>query len=87
MLAAVAAGAYADIYEAMAQMHCLDEGLYEPDPARAEMYEKLYREYLLLHDHFGRGAHPVMKNLRDIARKVKENEDGKLALHEHQQGL
>ncbi len=87
MLAAVAAGAYADIYEAMAQMHCLDEGMYYPDPARVEMYEKLYREYLLLHDHFGRGANPVMKNLRDIARKAKENEDGKLALHEHRQGL
>lgn len=73
MLAAVAAGEYETIYDAMAHMHCLDEGMYYPDPARVKIYEKLYREYLLLHDHFGRGMNPVMKTLRDIAREAKEN--------------
>lgn len=72
MLAAVAAGAYESIYDAMARMHCLDEGMYEPDPARVETYEKLYQEYLILHDHFGRGVNPVMITLRDIARSAKE---------------
>ena len=73
MLAATAAGAYETIYDAMANMHCLEEGVYYPDPARVEIYEKLYREYLLLHDHFGRGMNPVMKTLRDIARAAKED--------------
>ena len=72
MLAAVAAGAYDSIYDAMERMNCLDEGMYYPNPAHVETYEKLYQEYLLLHDHFGRGAHPVMLTLREIARRAKE---------------
>ena len=74
MLAAVAAGAYDTIYDAMAHMHCLDEGMYYPDPVRVEKYEKLYHEYLQLHDTFGRGVNPVMKTLRDIARKARGNQ-------------
>jgi len=72
--AAVAAGAYDNIYDAMEHMHCLDEGMYYPDPARAATYEKMYQEYLRLHDYFGRGANPVMKKLRDIAQKAREKQ-------------
>ena len=74
MLAAVAAEAYDNIYDAMEHMHCLDEGMYYPDPARAATYEKLYEEYLRLHDYFGRGANPVMKTLREIAQKAREKQ-------------
>ncbi len=74
MLAATAAGAYDTIYDAMAHMHCLDKGMYYPDPARAATYEKMYQEYLRLHDYFGRGVNPVMKNLRAIAQKAREKQ-------------
>ena len=72
MLSAVAAGAYDTIYDAMAHMHCLEDEVIYPNSAQAETYETLYREYLLLHDTFGRGVNPVMNTLRDIAKKVKE---------------
>jgi L-ribulokinase len=37
---------------------------YTPDPAAHAAYDKLYGEYELLHDYFGRGANDVMKRLR-----------------------
>ena len=72
MLSAVAAGAYDTIYDAMAHMHCLEDEVIYPNSAQAETYETLYREYLLLHDTFGRGVNPVMNTLRDITKKAKE---------------
>ena len=44
--------------------------IYRPDPQRSQIYSQLYREYLLLHDYFGRGANPVMKRLKAIQRQV-----------------
>ena len=35
-----------------------------PDPARADAYDALYRDWLELHDHFGRGGTDVMARLR-----------------------
>ena len=42
------------------------EGAYTPDPEARAVYDKLYREYLLLHDYFGRGANEVMHRLREL---------------------
>ena len=42
------------------------EAVYRPDPARADAYDRLYAEYLLLHDYFGRGGNEVMHRLRDL---------------------
>ncbi len=39
---------------------------YVPDPARHAAYEPLYREYLGLHDLFGRGGDDVMRRLKRI---------------------
>jgi L-ribulokinase len=39
---------------------------YTPDPAAHTAYDKLYGEYELLHDYFGRGANDVMKRLRTL---------------------
>ncbi|MBR5232167.1 MAG: ribulokinase [Clostridia bacterium] len=71
MLAAVAAGEYNSIYDAMDKMHCLSEGMVYPDEARGQAYDRLYEEYLTLHDVFGRGVNPVMMKLRRIAREEK----------------
>jgi len=66
MHAAVAAGAYADIQAAAQAMGKADRGVYQPDPERAAAYDRLYAEYRLLHDYFGRGANDVMHRLRRI---------------------
>jgi L-ribulokinase len=39
---------------------------YRPDPRAAEVYDRLYAEYRMLHDHFGRGGNDVMKRLRRL---------------------
>ncbi|MFF4485307.1 ribulokinase [Streptomyces sp. NPDC001544] len=66
MHAAVAAGAYADIQSAARSMGKADRGVYRPDPARAAAYDRLYAEYRLLHDYFGRGTNEVMHRLRRL---------------------
>jgi L-ribulokinase len=71
--AAVAAGAYPDVPAAAAAMGRIHKDVYRPDPARADVYDELYAEYVQLHDYFGRGANQVMhrlRALRDRARKA-----------------
>ncbi|MFE1832502.1 ribulokinase [Streptomyces sviceus] len=66
MHAAVAAGAYPDIRAAAHAMGKVHRGLYLPDPQRAAAYERLYAEYRVLHDYFGRGTNDVMRRLRRL---------------------
>ena len=66
MHAAVAAGAYPDIYAAAAAMGKVRRDVYAPDEARAGAYDALYEHYSTLHDHFGRGGDDVMHALRRI---------------------
>ena len=44
--------------------------VYQPDPARADVYDELYAEYVRLHDYFGRGENKVMYRLRAIRDRV-----------------
>ncbi|MDQ1014582.1 ribulokinase [Streptomyces afghaniensis] len=64
MHAAVAAGAYSDIQAAARSMGKAGRGAYQPDPDRAAAYDRLYEEYRLLHDYFGRSTNDVMHRLR-----------------------
>lgn len=64
--AAVAAGAYPDVYTASTAMGRVERDVYRPDPERARAYDALYAEYRTLHDHFGRGGNDVMSRLRAI---------------------
>jgi L-ribulokinase len=66
MHAAVAAGAYPDIRAAALAMGKVHPAVYTPDPERAAAYDRLYAEYQLLHDYFGRGTNEVMHRLRRI---------------------
>lgn len=70
MWGAVAAGAsrggYDDINEAAAKMARVKDKSYKPNPAAHAVYAKLFAEYKLLHDYFGRGANDVMKRLKKI---------------------
>ncbi|MBV9093454.1 MAG: ribulokinase [Streptosporangiaceae bacterium] len=64
--AAVAAGAYPDVPAAAAAMGSIVPEAYQPDAARADVYDELYADYVTLHDYFGRGANQVMYRLREI---------------------
>jgi L-ribulokinase len=64
--AAVAAGAYPDIYVAAAQMGKVHKAAYKPNPANSAIYDALYQEYKILYDTFGRGANDAMKRLKKI---------------------
>ena len=70
MFGAVAAGkglgGYDSINEAAKVMAHLKDEMYVPNPKNQEVYEKLYAEYVVLHDYFGRGANDVMKRLKAI---------------------
>jgi L-ribulokinase len=43
---------------------------YTPNEEHAVAYDKLYAEYVQLHDYFGRGANEVMKRLRALKREA-----------------
>jgi L-ribulokinase len=71
MHAAVAAGAYPDIQAAAENMGGLKDESYVPIPENQAIYDKLYAEYVTLHDYFGRGENNVMKRLRALRNQVR----------------
>jgi L-ribulokinase len=71
MHAAVAAGAYPDIRAAAKAMGNVERAVYRPDERRAAVYDRLYAEYSMLHDYFGRGTNDVMHRLRAIKRDAR----------------
>ncbi|NLO83288.1 MAG: ribulokinase [Clostridiales bacterium] len=74
MFGAVAAGkergGYDSIVDAAKAMARVKDIVYKPVPENVRMYDKLYAEYKILHDYFGRGANDVMKRLKEIRRQV-----------------
>jgi L-ribulokinase len=72
MHAAVAAGAYSDIRAAAAAMGSVRRDVFTPIPENVEAYERLFLDYLELHDYFGRGANDVMHRLRQYRRDALE---------------
>lgn len=72
MFGAVAAGAENGGFDTTAAaarvMAKVRKETYIPVPIHTEVYTKLYEEYKLLHDYFGRGVNGVMKRLK----KTKE---------------
>ncbi len=67
--AAVAAGVYSNVNQAADVMGRVNKHVYTPNEERAKQYDALYREYLELHDYFGRGANNVMKRLKQMKRE------------------
>jgi L-ribulokinase len=64
--AGAAAGGHATIEAASAAMARLQDRVYEPDAGNHAVYDRLHREYVRLHDYFGRGENDVMKVLRAL---------------------
>lgn len=65
------AGGYDNVFDAARVMGKLKDVVYRPIPENAEAYEKLFAEYMTLHDYFGRGANDVMKRLKKMKREAK----------------
>lgn len=76
MFGAVAAGAqwggYDTIQDAARVMSKLKAVIYKPSNDAAKVYDKLYSEYKLLHDYFGRRCNDVMKRLKCIKEDAKK---------------
>jgi L-ribulokinase len=74
MFGAVAAGSakggYDSIVDAAQRMARVRKETFKPIPENVAVYEKLYQEYSLLHDYFGRGENHVMKRLKKIREEV-----------------
>lgn len=71
--AAVAAGAYRDIYAASAAMGRKRPSAFVPDRVRATAYDRLYAEYVRLHDAFGPEGGALgglMHRLRGVKREA-----------------
>jgi L-ribulokinase len=66
MFGAVAAGEHASIADASRRMTRAGSKRYRPEPTAAAIYDDLYLEYRRLHDLFGRGGEPVMRNLNRL---------------------
>jgi L-ribulokinase len=68
--AGAAAGGHATIEDAARAMARLRDQVYEPIAENVAAYDLLYREYVRLHDYFGRGGNDVMKTLRGLRAKA-----------------
>ena len=63
------AGGYDSIYEAARVMGNIKDIIYEPIAENVAIYDKLFYEYRILHDYFGRGDNNVMKRLKEMKNK------------------
>jgi len=68
--AGAAAGGYDSIFAASKTMAHLRDDHYVPIPENKAVYERLFKEYLTLHDYFGRGENDVMKRLKALKSEV-----------------
>ena len=65
------AGGFDTIQEAAEVMAKVKEQVYKPIPENTAIYNRLFAEYRILHDYFGRGSNDVMKRLKLIRKDVR----------------
>lgn len=65
------AGGFDTVQEAAAVMAKVKDHTYRPIPENVAVYDRLFAEYRILHDYFGRGANDVMKRLKAIRKEVR----------------
>jgi L-ribulokinase len=66
-----AAGGFDTIMEAAVVMAKVRDNTYKPVEQNAEVYDKLFAEYRIIHDYFGRGTNDVMKRLKLIKKETR----------------
>ena len=67
--AGAAAGGFDSVAQAAARIVRPPQTVYEPDRKAAAAYDALYREYVVLHDYFGR-TEPLMRRLREARKRA-----------------
>jgi len=65
-------GGYDSVIDAARKLGKLKDTKYSPIKENADIYDKLYAEYKILHDYFGRGENDVMKRLKVIKRQQEQ---------------
>ena len=60
------AGGYDSVFDAAREMGSVKDTVYYPIEENVRIYDKLFSEYRVLHDYFGRGTNDVMKRLKKI---------------------
>jgi L-ribulokinase len=68
--AGAASGGYDSIMDASIKMARLRAESFQPIPENKAIYDKLFTEYVSLHDYFGRGDNDVMKRLKGLKSKA-----------------
>ncbi|MCZ7546586.1 MAG: ribulokinase [Anaerolineae bacterium] len=71
--AGMAAGGYESIVEAAQHMAHLKDEMFTPISEHTAVYDRLYAEYVTLHDYFGRGENDVMKRLKAMRAEIVAN--------------
>ena len=75
MFGAVAAGkergGFDTIFEAAEAIGRVEERSYKPDAEAGTVYDRLYAEFKILHDYFGRGGNDVMKRLKTLKAEAR----------------
>lgn len=59
-------GGYDSVFDAARAMGSIKNVVYNPIKENSDIYDKLFAEYQILHDYFGRGENDVMKRLKKI---------------------
>lgn len=60
------AGGYPSVFEAARAMGKIKDTVYYPIEENVQVYNRIFDEYVTLHDYFGRGENDVMKRLKAI---------------------
>jgi len=63
-------GGFESIFEGARLLGSVKDTVYNPIPENAAVYDKLFAEYRILHDYFGRGMNDVMKRLKEIKKEM-----------------
>ena len=63
-------GGFESIFEGARLLGSVKDTVYNPIPENAAVYDKLFAEYRILHDYFGRGVNDVMKRLKEIKKEM-----------------
>jgi len=69
-----AAGDYTSIPQAAKELIHGDILYYHPIPENCRIYDSLFEEYRCLHDYFGRGENNVMKTLRNLKERYRNDQ-------------
>ena len=66
-------GGYDSVFDATKVMANLTDICYKPEPEAQKVYDRIFEDWKMLHDYFGRGENNVMKRLKKLRIEAIEN--------------